>query len=48
MILACLILFASEGVSNLNDMKNYPLFLVVGFTLVISPIIEFIYSKKVR
>jgi len=48
MIVACLILFVSEGVSNLNDMKNYPLILVVGLAFVIAPIIEFVYSKKVR
>jgi len=48
MIVACLILFVSEGVSNLNDMKNYPLILVVGLAFVIAPIIEFFYSKKVR
>ncbi|MGG2081718.1 hypothetical protein [Lysinibacillus pakistanensis] len=48
MIMACLILFISEGVSNLNDMKNYPLLLVVGLTFVTSPIIEFIYSRKFK
>ena len=48
MIMACLILFISEGVSNLNDMKNYPLLLVVGLTFVTSPIIEFVYSRKFK
>jgi len=48
MILACLILLVSEGVSNLNSMKNYPLLLVVGLTFVITPIIEFIYSRRFR
>jgi len=48
MILACLILLVSEGISNLNSMKNYPLLLVVGLTFVITPIIEFIYSRRFR
>ncbi|MGR6904789.1 hypothetical protein [Lysinibacillus sp. G01H] len=48
MIMACLILFISEGVSNLNDMKNYPLLIVVGLTFVTSPVIEFVYSRKYK
>jgi hypothetical protein len=48
MILAGLILFISEGVSNLNDIENYPLLIVVGLTFVTLPITEFIYSKKFK
>ncbi|MGM0829067.1 MAG: hypothetical protein ACQEU4_12645 [Bacillota bacterium] len=48
MILAGLILFISEGVSNLNDIENYPLLIVVGLTFVTLPIIEFIFSKKFK
>lgn len=48
MILAGLILFISEGVSNLNDIKNIPLLIVVGLTFVTLPITELIYSKKYK
>lgn len=48
MILAGLILFISEGVSNLNDIENYPLLIVVGLTFVTLPIIEFIFAKKFK
>ncbi|WP_223068989.1 hypothetical protein [Paenibacillus caui] len=48
MILAGLILFISEGVTNLNDIKNFPLLIVVGLTFVTLPITEFIYSKRYK
>ncbi|MFT9850150.1 hypothetical protein [Aneurinibacillus sp. REN35] len=48
MIVAALILFISEGVSNLNDIKNYPLLIVVCLTFVTLPITEFIYSRKYK
>jgi hypothetical protein len=48
MIGSALILFISEGVTNLNDIDNYPLLLVVCLTFVTLPITEFIYAKKYR
>ncbi|EHQ87577.1 hypothetical protein [Desulfosporosinus youngiae] len=48
MVLSALILFISEGVSNLNDIKNYPLLIVVGLTFITLPITEFIYSRKFK
>lgn len=48
MIFSGLILFISEGVSNLNDIKNYPLLIVVGLTFVTLPIVEFVYSRKYK
>lgn len=48
MILAALILFISEGVTNLNDIQNYPLLLVVSLSFVILPITELIYSRKFK
>ncbi|MFT4413920.1 hypothetical protein ACLM5H_08680 [Fredinandcohnia humi] len=48
MILAGLILFISEGVTNLNDIQNYPLLIMVGLTFITLPITEFIYSKKYK
>ncbi|GGA80260.1 hypothetical protein [Ornithinibacillus halotolerans] len=48
MILAALILVLSEGISNFNDIDNYPLLIVVGLTIVTLPITEFIYSKKFK
>ncbi|MFC3886475.1 hypothetical protein ACFOU2_24470, partial [Bacillus songklensis] len=48
MILSGLVLFISEGVSNLNDIENFPLLIVVGLTFVTLPITEFIYSRRYR
>lgn len=48
MTFSAIILFVSEGVSNLNDIENFPLLIVVGLTFVTLPITEFIYSKKYR
>ncbi|ATP41024.1 hypothetical protein CSE16_13730 [Solibacillus sp. R5-41] len=48
MILSGLILFISEGVTNLNDIENFPLLIVVGLTFVTLPITEFVYSKKYK
>ncbi|KAA0940221.1 hypothetical protein FQ087_22050 [Sporosarcina sp. ANT_H38] len=48
MILSGLILFISDGVSNLLDIKNYPLLIVVGLTFVTLPITEFVYSRKYK
>ncbi|GAE94697.1 hypothetical protein JCM21714_3879 [Gracilibacillus boraciitolerans JCM 21714] len=45
MILSGFVLFITEGVSNLSDIKNYPLLIVVGLTFVIQPITAFIYSS---
>ncbi|MDQ0166209.1 hypothetical protein [Bacillus horti] len=48
MVLSALVLFISEGVSNLNDIQNYPLIIVVGLTFIVSPIVELFYSKKFK
>ncbi|MGD6805129.1 hypothetical protein [Rossellomorea aquimaris] len=48
MILSGLILFISEGVYELNDIRNYPLLIVVGLTFVTLPITEFVYSRKYK
>lgn len=48
MILSTLILFISEGRGNLNDIKNYPLLIVVCLTFVTLPVVEFIYSRKYK
>lgn len=48
MILSGLILFISEGVTNLNDIENFPLLIVVGLTFVTLPITEFVYSRKYK
>ena len=48
MILAGIILFVSEGVSNLNELENYPLLIVVGLTFIILPLTEFIYKRKLK
>jgi len=48
MILSGFILFISEGASNLNDIENYPLLIVVCLTFVTLPITEFIYSRKFK
>lgn len=48
MILAGLILFISEGVTNLNDIENYPLLIVVCLTFITLPVTEFIYSRKYK
>lgn len=48
MVLSIVILIMTEGVGNLNEIKNIPLALVVFFSLAILPITEFFYSKKYR
>lgn len=48
MILSGLVLFISEGVGNLSDIKNYPLLIVVGLTFVIQPLTAFIYLRKYK
>ena len=48
MALSFLILFISEGTSNLNEIKNLPLAIVVCLTFIVLPITEFIYSRKYR
>lgn len=48
MVLSGLILFVSEGVGNLSDIKNFPLLLVVGLTFVVQPITAFAYSRKYK
>lgn len=46
MILATIILFVSEGVTEISNINNYPLLIVVGLTFVTLPITEFFYLKK--
>ncbi len=48
MILSALVLFITEGVGHLNEIKNYPLLIVVGLTFVTQPITAFIYSRKYK
>ncbi|MFD1019543.1 hypothetical protein [Thalassobacillus hwangdonensis] len=48
MFLSGLILFVSDGVTDLKDIDNYPLLIVVGLTFVTLPMTEFIYSKKYK
>ena len=48
MILAGIILFVSEGVSNLNELENYPLLIVVCLTFIILPITEYVYKRKLK
>jgi hypothetical protein len=48
MILSALILFVSEGVTNLNSIENFPLLIVVCLTFVILPLTEFIVSRKYK
>ncbi|WP_217587781.1 hypothetical protein [Lentibacillus saliphilus] len=48
MILSVFVLFVFDGVSNFNDIENFPLLIVVGLTFVTLPITEFIYSKKYK
>lgn len=48
MVLAATILFISEGVTNIIDIENIPLLIVVGLTFVVLPITEFIYMKKLK
>ncbi|WP_249869568.1 hypothetical protein [Oceanobacillus saliphilus] len=48
MILSAFVLFVSEGVGNLSDIKNYPLLIVVCLTFVIQPITAFIYSRQYK
>lgn len=47
-ILSGFILIVSEGISDLNDIENYPMLIVVGLTFVTHPITEFIYSRKYK
>jgi hypothetical protein len=48
MILSVAILFASEGVFDLKDIKNIPLLLVVCLTFVVWPVTEFFYARKYK
>lgn len=48
MILSGLVLFISEDTQNLNEIKNFPLLIVVGLTFVTLPITEFVYSRKYK
>lgn len=48
MVLAAIILFVSEGVTEIADIDNYPLLIVVGLTFVTLPITEFFYLKKLK
>lgn len=46
MVLASAILFVSEGVLNITEIKNYPLLIVVGLTFVVLPMTEFFNLRK--
>lgn len=46
MVLSASILFISDGVGNLNEIKNFPLLIVVGLTFLVQPMTAFIYSKR--
>ena len=46
MIAATIILFVSEGVTDIDALDNYPLILVVGLTFITLPLTEFIYLRK--
>ncbi|WP_416825171.1 hypothetical protein [Ectobacillus polymachus] len=48
LILSGIILFFSEGKTNLNEIKNVPLLIVVCLGFVILPITEFFYSRKFK
>ncbi|WP_199426792.1 hypothetical protein [Thermaerobacillus caldiproteolyticus] len=48
MILSAAILFVSEGVYELKDIKNIPLLLVVCLTFIVWPVTEFFYSRKYK
>lgn len=48
MVLSGLILFVSEGIGNLSDIKNFPLLIVVGLIFVVQPITAFAYSRKYK
>ncbi len=47
-ISAGLILFISEGVYNSNNIENIPLLTVVGLSIIVQPITEFLYSRKIN
>ncbi|WP_186579478.1 hypothetical protein [Aquibacillus kalidii] len=48
MVVSGLILFISEGVSNLTDIRNYPLLIVVGLTFTTLPVTEYFVSRKYK
>jgi len=48
LLLMLIVLVVSEKVIALNDIKNIPLVIVIGFAWIIMPITEFVVSKKYR
>lgn len=48
LVLMVVVLFVSEGVIPLNEIKNIPLVTAIGLAFAINPIAEFFVSKKYR
>lgn len=48
LVLMVVVLFVSEGVLALNEIKNIPLVTAIGLAFAINPIAEFFVSKKYR
>ncbi|KPN94995.1 hypothetical protein [Lysinibacillus sp. ZYM-1] len=48
LLLMLIVLVVSEKVIALNDIKNIPLVIVIGFAWITMPITEFVVSKKYR
>jgi len=48
LLLMIVVLFVSERVTAMDDIKNIPLVIVIGLALITMPITEFIVSKKYR
>lgn len=43
-----IVLVVSEKVVSLNDIKNIPLIIVIGFAVITLPITEYVVAKKYR
>jgi len=48
LLLMIIVLVASEKTGAINDMKNIPLVIVIGFAFITLPITEFVVAKKYR
>lgn len=48
LVLMVIVLIVSERVTAMNDIKNIPLVIVIGFAWITMPITEFVVSKKYR
>lgn len=46
LVLMLVILFITEGVRLLNEIKNIPLVVAIGLAIAIQPMVEFIVSRK--